>query len=213
MPQTLRDYRRLFRTFINRAQADRNFVQGDDIRTDVLGHLVDAAIFLDNFTTLLMLGEKKRTDAHDFIDLLRHGLKLDGQNGSMLTRSSDPDTENEAIWAEESAEFLNAALRYLEVDGPTVCPGDMLRAADDDDGGYVAPKAAKPKLATLQDGVDDYLDNADRDADDQEYADEDARHHGVDPKRRRTGANDLIKILQVLVSQGSGHQRQARRTR
>jgi hypothetical protein len=61
MPQTLRDYRRLFRTFINRAQADCNFVQGDDVRTDVLGHLVDAATFLDNFVTLLMLGEKKRT--------------------------------------------------------------------------------------------------------------------------------------------------------
>lgn len=213
MPQTLRDYRRLFRTFINRAQADCNFVQGDDVRTDALGHLVDAATFLDNFVTLLMLGEKKRTDAHDFIDLLRHGVRLDGRNGSMLTRSSDPDTEAEAIWAEEAAEFLNATLRYLEVDGPTICPGDMLRAADDDDGGYAPPKVAKqpPKAQATRDEGDTF----DRDADDQENVDEDARHHGVHPKRRWTGATDLIRILQALASQGSSHnqQRPTRSTR
>jgi hypothetical protein len=131
----------------------------------------------------------------------------------MLTRSADPDTEAEAIWAEEAAEFLNATMRYLEVDGPTICPGDLLRAADDDDGGYVAPntaKASKPKAAAVRDEGDDFED---RDADDQEYMDEDARHHGLDRKRRTTGANDLIQILQVLARQGVAHQRQARRAR
>lgn len=196
MPQTLRDYRRLFRTFINRAQADCNFAPDGDLRTDVLDHLIDAATFLDCFTTLLMLGEKKRNDAHDFIDLLRHGLKLDGRHGSMLTRSADPGTEGESLWSEDSAEFLNAALQYLEVGGKRVRPGDMIVAADEDDG--VQTRAEVDPLS----GYD-----PDEDYDDCDYppqsrqAQKTANAESQDDVRVYTG-NDLMGILQVLARQG-----------
>jgi hypothetical protein len=192
MAQTLRDYRRLFRTFINRAQADSNFASEADLRTDVLGHLIDAAVFLDNFTTLLMLGEKKRNDAHDFIDLLRHGLKLDGRHGSMLTRSADPGTESEALWSEDSAEFLNAALNYLEVGGKRVRPGDMIVAADEDDG--VQTRAAVDPLSG-------YDPDEDSDSDFPPQATKTANAQSREDVRVYTG-NDLIGILQVLASQG-----------